>query len=278
MNQAQLQLSVPARAEYLAVVRQALAGVADALEVDLAILNDIKVAVNEACTNVVVHAYPDGDGTLEVGVQSQPEEVAIIVRDSGVGVQRRSEAGAGVGFMLISSLSDRFEIRGGSDSGIEVRMAFRIDSSPNGEMKAIEGEFATTPAVPPVSTGAVFSAVPGPLVSPVITRLIGALATQADLSLDRLSDAQLVGEAISAHVHDHISGERICVAIGQADGRLEIRVGPLVEQGSDGLRRGFVLPGADRSLEQLIDEVEVEYEQAAGGTGSRLEFLRLQFA
>ena len=278
MNQAPLQLTVPARAEYLAVIRQALAGVADALAVDDSVLNDMKVAVNEACTNVVVHAYPDGDGALEVGVRPQPEEVAVIVRDTGVGVQPQSDPSAGVGFLLISSLSDRYEIRGGSDAGIEVRMVFKLDSPPDGELAAIEAEIATTRTASPVSAGAVMSALPSPVVSPVVSRLIGALATQADLSLDRLSDAQLVGEAISACVHDYISGERIRIAIEEADHRLIIRVGPLAENGSERLRKDLTLPGADRSLEQLIDEVEVEYEQKANGTESQLEYLRLQFA
>jgi serine/threonine-protein kinase RsbW len=278
MNQAPLQLTFPARAEYLAVVRQALAGVADALDVDVSVLNDMKVAVNEACTNVVVHAYPDGDGTLEVGVQPQPEEVAVIVRDGGVGVQPRSDPSAGVGFLLISSLSHRFEIRGGSDAGIEVRMVFKLDSPPDGELAAIEAEIATTPPASPIAAGAVFSAQPSPVVSPVVSRLIGALATLADLSLDRLSDAQLVGEAIAAHVQDCISGERIRIAIEEADRRLDIRVGPLGEKGSERLRKALTLPGADRSLEQLIDAVEVEYEQTANGTESPLEYLRLQFA
>lgn len=276
MSQAPLQLTVPARAEYLTVVRQALAGVADALEVDMSVLNDMKVAVNEACTNVVVHAYPDSAGTLEIGVRPQPEEVAVIVRDSGVGVQPRSDPTGGVGFLLISSLSDRFEIRGGSDAGIEVRMVFKLDSPPDGELSAIEAEIATTPPAPAVSVGAVFSAVPGPVVAPVISRLIGALATQADLSLDRLSDAQLVGEAISAHVHDYISGERIRIAIEEADHTLDMRIGPLTESGSEQLRGDLTLPGADRSLEQLIDEVDTEYEQQ-NGIESKVEYLRLHF-
>jgi anti-sigma regulatory factor (Ser/Thr protein kinase) len=276
VSQAPLQLTVPARAEYLAVIRQALTGVADALDVGVSVLNDMKVAVNEACTNVVVHAYPESEGTLHVGVRPQPEEVAVIVRDSGVGVQPSPDRSGGVGFLLISSLSDRFEIRGGSDAGIEVRMVFKLDASPDGELSAIDPEIASAPAAA-LSAGTVFSAVPGPIVAPVISRLIGALATQADLSLDRLSDAQLVGEAISAHVHDYISGDRIRIVLEDADHRLDMRIGPLAESGSEQLRRDLTLPGADRSLEQLIDEVDTEYVQQQNGTESKVEYLRLNF-
>ena len=58
-------LRLPARPEGVGVVRQALAGVADALDFDASVLADMKMAVTEACTNVVVHAYEE-EGTLEV--------------------------------------------------------------------------------------------------------------------------------------------------------------------------------------------------------------------
>ena len=61
-----VRLTMPARPEGVAVVRQALAGMADALDFDAAVLADMKMAVSEACTNVVVHAYEDADGMLEV--------------------------------------------------------------------------------------------------------------------------------------------------------------------------------------------------------------------
>ena len=57
-----VRLSLPARAEGVAVVRQALAGLADALDFDPAVLADMKMAVSEACTNVVVHAYGEQRG------------------------------------------------------------------------------------------------------------------------------------------------------------------------------------------------------------------------
>src|SRR5207342_2760563 len=59
-------LNMPARAEGVGVVRQALAGMADALAFDAAVLSDMKMAVTEACTNVVVHAYEEEAGQLEV--------------------------------------------------------------------------------------------------------------------------------------------------------------------------------------------------------------------
>ena len=63
-------MTMPARPEGVAVVRQALAGMADALDFDAAVLADMKMAVSEACTNVVVHAYDDGEGLLEVDMRA----------------------------------------------------------------------------------------------------------------------------------------------------------------------------------------------------------------
>jgi anti-sigma regulatory factor (Ser/Thr protein kinase) len=120
-------LTMPARAEGVGVVRQALAGVADALDFDAPVLADMKMAVTEACTNVVVHAYEE-EGTLEVEMLAAEDGLTIVVRDHGAGIQPRpARAGApalGLGLPLIAALSDAFELRGSAGSGTEVRMTF----------------------------------------------------------------------------------------------------------------------------------------------------------
>src|SRR5216110_2531808 len=59
-----LEITLPARAENVAVVRHAVGGLGEVLEVDDQTLSDIKLAVTEACTNVVVHAYPGSEGPM----------------------------------------------------------------------------------------------------------------------------------------------------------------------------------------------------------------------
>src|SRR3981081_4625385 len=61
-----LELTLPARAENGGVGGHGFGGLGDVLEVPDQTLSDIKLAVTEACTNVVVHAYPDGEGPLAV--------------------------------------------------------------------------------------------------------------------------------------------------------------------------------------------------------------------
>ena len=120
---------MPARPEGVAVVRQALAGMADALDFDAAVLADMKMAVSEACTNVVVHAYDDSDGMLEVEMSADDLGLTIRVRDHGSGIQpqvnrSREVPALGLGLPLIAALSDSFELHGSAGEGTEVRMTF----------------------------------------------------------------------------------------------------------------------------------------------------------
>ena len=121
-------LTMPARPEGVGVVRQALAGMADALDFEASVLADMKMAVTEACTNVVVHAYEADTGMLEVEMRATDEGLTIVVRDHGSGIQprpARSEPPAlGLGLPLIAALSDAFELRGSAGTGTEVRMTF----------------------------------------------------------------------------------------------------------------------------------------------------------
>jgi serine/threonine-protein kinase RsbW len=126
-----VRLELPARPEGVGVVRQALVGVADGLALDAAVLADAKMAVTEACTNAVVHAYDDGSGHLEVEMLADEQALTVVVRDRGAGIQprpnRTGSTALGLGLPLIAALSDAFEVRGGPGAGTEVRMTFRYE-------------------------------------------------------------------------------------------------------------------------------------------------------
>src|SRR5689334_25408983 len=82
-----LSLTLPARAENVAVVRHAIGGLGEALDVDDQTLSDVKLAVTEACTNTVVHAYPEGEGPLQVIAYLRDDaRLMIVVRDEGLGI------------------------------------------------------------------------------------------------------------------------------------------------------------------------------------------------
>src|SRR5687768_17225149 len=79
-----LVLTLPARAENVAVVRHAFGGLGDVMDVADQTLSDIKLAVTEACTNVVVHAYPGGeDGPLGVRATVDEATLTVVVSDQG---------------------------------------------------------------------------------------------------------------------------------------------------------------------------------------------------
>jgi anti-sigma regulatory factor (Ser/Thr protein kinase) len=127
---AALSLSLPAQPVNVAVIRQAMTGVAESLEISAAVLADINMAVTEACTNVVLHAYPDGSGRFEVDVWPNGRQVDVIVSDDGSGFMPRpvqKDTSWRLGLPLIAALSDGLEVTSGPDGhGTVVRMTFDL--------------------------------------------------------------------------------------------------------------------------------------------------------
>jgi serine/threonine-protein kinase RsbW len=126
-----VRLDLPARPEGVGVVRQALTGLADGLALTADVLADAKMAVTEACTNAVVHAYGDGDGRFDVEMFADEEQLIVRVSDHGIGIPEdeddRHEGALGLGLPLIAALSDDFDLSSSTDdagSGTVVRMAF----------------------------------------------------------------------------------------------------------------------------------------------------------
>jgi serine/threonine-protein kinase RsbW len=129
---ADMELTLPARAENIAIVRHAFGALGEAFDVDAQVLSDIRLAVTEACTNVVVHAYPDGsEGPLEVLASLLDEQLTVLVRDEGHGITPRPDSpGLGLGLPLIASLAESVQLGRDEDERTEVRMTFSLTDSP----------------------------------------------------------------------------------------------------------------------------------------------------
>lgn len=127
-----LELTLPARAENVAVIRHAFRGLGAALGLEDDALSDLRLAVTEACTNVVVHAYPDGDGDLRIrATLSEGGRIVVSVLDDGLGMGAVHDSpGLGLGLPLIASLSERVEFDSPDGATTEVRMTFRTDGLP----------------------------------------------------------------------------------------------------------------------------------------------------
>jgi serine/threonine-protein kinase RsbW len=125
---ADMQLALPARAENIAIVRHAFGALGDAYALDAQTLSDIRLAVTEACTNVVVHAYPDGEeGPMEVTATLWMDELRVVVRDEGRGIGPRPDSpGLGLGLPLIASLTESVELGRDEEERTEVRMTFLL--------------------------------------------------------------------------------------------------------------------------------------------------------
>jgi serine/threonine-protein kinase RsbW len=124
---AAVRLRMPAMPDAVGVARQALTGVCEVLGFDARATGDVRLAVSEACTNVVTHAYRDHaePGELEVAVILGERELTVIVRDRGSGIAPRVEGGGlGLGLPLIAALTRRAEIGDQQGGGTEVTMTF----------------------------------------------------------------------------------------------------------------------------------------------------------
>jgi serine/threonine-protein kinase RsbW len=252
-----LKMSLPARAENVAVVRHALAGLAERIGMDEPGVADLKTVVTEACMNVVVHAYPaDEPGLLEVETMQELEGLTVVVRDFGMGIRPRPDIdrpSLRIGLTLIAALSKSFEIKGGVDRGTEIRMhlALRADGA--------DAESAP-PAGAPVAERTELKIGHEDLVAPVLSRALAALAARRDITVDSLSDAMLLSDAISAGAPRSFEDAPVSLSIADREEGLELRVGPMKDGAAEQLRSSLNLPEVGGSLEALADEIRVEQD------------------
>ena len=119
------------RADRLGVgdLRRRVAGYAALAGMRDGALAEMQVAVSEALTNVVVHAYRDAEdvGDVRIDAEVHDDELVISVRDYGLGMGPRPDSpGLGLGLAIIARLSKSSATRRCEDGGTEVRMTFEL--------------------------------------------------------------------------------------------------------------------------------------------------------
>jgi serine/threonine-protein kinase RsbW len=248
------QMKLPAKAENVAVVRHALAGIGERIGMDEAGLADLKTVVTEACTNVVVHAYPDGCGPLVVEAEVDSEGMTVTVSDSGAGISPQADSdrpSLKLGLSLIAALSSSFSISGGLDRGTEVMMRVPLrGGGANGGKSPQE--------LAPEMLGTEIAVGRSELLEPVLARLVGAFAARRDISVDRVADAVLVTDAISVAAPGRFVDGCVRLGLGETEGGIELSLGPMEKGGAAAIRRALEVPGLGGSLEALADELAVE--------------------
>lgn len=259
---------LPAKSENVAVIRHALAGLAEEIGMDEPGLADLKTVVTEACMNVVVHAYDGQPGPL--GVEAVPDEdgLTVVVRDEGVGIKPQADGSRDslrLGLSLIAALSGSFSISGGLDRGTEITMRVPLcGGGTNGSGDPVE--------MKPFPAERTEMVIDRPeLLAPVLARVVGALAARRDLPIDRVSDAVLVTDAIAVAAPERFADGRVRLGLDERAGGIDLRLGPMEAGAATRIREDLELPDLGGSLETLADELTVEdYDEG--------EYLVIRFA
>jgi anti-sigma regulatory factor (Ser/Thr protein kinase) len=267
-----VRLTLSNRAENVLLVRQALSGLAEAVGLDPIELNDVSTAVTEACNNVVLHAYGGGEGPLEVELSTAPAGLDATVRDHGVGIKPGIKAveaiSGGIGLPVIQALSDSVEFRDVPGGGTEVAMHFEAASTE--PLEEIDGEDgAELEAIDHSAAGDVTQMTVGPtsVARGVVPRVLSTLAARAYFSTDRISDTQLLADALVAHADGSSSAGHLSVGVSVAPRHLEIRIGPLQTGRAGALFGSTAIDGLGPVLERLTDGHEV----SAAGSAEMLD-------
>lgn len=131
-----VSLTIPAKPDYVGVARLVVSGIANRMGFSYDEIEDVKLAVAEACTNSVDHAYIDNEGEIVINCSVFPDRLQVDVMDHGNSfdprdVQERTGPLSvepkmntlrerGLGIFLMKSLMDQVEIKG--DNGVIVSM------------------------------------------------------------------------------------------------------------------------------------------------------------
>ena len=123
-------LTIPAKPEYITLSRLALSGLSRVRPFADDTLADLKLALTEACSNSVRHAYGDGDGHVDITFELREDRLIVEVADDGSGFEPADTREAadelvegGLGIAIIRSIADEVEI-GGGPNGRGSRLRF----------------------------------------------------------------------------------------------------------------------------------------------------------
>jgi serine/threonine-protein kinase RsbW len=257
-------LLTESRPQTLTIVRGMLSAVAELLEMDPELLDDLKTSVSEACNNVVLHAYGDVHGPMEVRLYANEDEIRVVVGDAGVGLGNAPDAvhgSQGIGVSVIQALARDAHFQSRPDGGTEVSMAF--DAERDGRrLFTAPGPAAGDVGRSAVSDGEIELTIsPVALIPAVLGRLARTLAASAHFSLDRFSDVYLVTDTLAAHATRAASAGRIVARMSAAERRLEIGLGPF-RPGTGEILRPVEADRLRSPLALLADEITVREDEA----------------
>jgi serine/threonine-protein kinase RsbW len=119
-----VRLTIPAKPEYITLSRLALSGLSRVRPLPDATLADLKLALTEACSNSVRHAYDEGEGQVDISFELLDDRLIVEVADGGSGFEpadvgknddEAELSEGGLGIAIIRSIADEVEIGDGPD-------------------------------------------------------------------------------------------------------------------------------------------------------------------
>jgi anti-sigma regulatory factor (Ser/Thr protein kinase) len=118
------QARLPGTPQGVRALRRELTAVATGCGMDPDGVADVRLAVSEAATNVVMHAYAEAEGELAVTATVGGGELEIVIGDTGTGfVEGRDSPGLGIGLSIIATVAERLRIISSTEA-TEIHMAF----------------------------------------------------------------------------------------------------------------------------------------------------------
>jgi len=134
MNSTRVDLRIPSLPEFVAVARLTVAAVACRMDFSYDAVDDIKVAVGEACTNAIEHASAEAENRedIELCCWVNPDALVIEITDKGKGFDPESQeqpdpfSEGGLGLLLIKALMDEVELTSLAGQGTKVKMVKRL--------------------------------------------------------------------------------------------------------------------------------------------------------
>jgi anti-sigma regulatory factor (Ser/Thr protein kinase) len=212
---------------------------------------------------VVLHAYGGHEGPLAVEITIVRDGLDVVVRDHGIGIGPRevddNHPGRGIGLIVIEALADSCELRAPDvGHGLEVVMRFAVPVAPELPRLTVKEDFQQTTID---ATDAIEVAIaPWRLSAPIFDRLVTGLAARAGFSIDRLSDVQLVVDALTARLKRAVVDDRIRLTARTRERGVELRVSPLRTGGATTVVSDSTIGDLGPVIGRLADEVTTSHE------------------
>lgn len=137
------EFQIPASSEFVSVIRLAISGIASRMNFNIDEIEDIKISVSEACTNVIHHAFSEKDPTkqfINLSIEIRDKKFIIYVKDNGMGFNTselgsenqvqssQKKLGLGLGLEFVKNLMEDVKIESSIGSGTTIRMCKTVST------------------------------------------------------------------------------------------------------------------------------------------------------